>query len=156
MCRKEIERSEDEIKKDRKIIEEYKQICTNHQSKFESERERSAIQLEQITEKVKNCPSCAAFVAELAQKDGCASPSGESANSSLDAESDKYKDTLLKRISDLETELIKTKVALAEAEDRNGVRMGFESLLDMPILTIQFATPPPSFSPVSCTPPAPS
>lgn len=127
MCRKEIEASERESKKDRAIIEEYKAICRNHQLQLESEKERFAGSVSAITEAVSGCETCSAAIAHLLSDgtsgSGSASPQA-SLNNSIDGNdsSNKYRDTLLSRISDLEAELIKTKMALAEAEDRNGVR----------------------------------
>lgn len=135
MCRKEIERSERESKKDRTIIEEYKTICRNHQCQLESEKERFAGQLTAISEAVGGCPACSAVVSELIDGGGSSSPT-TSLNNSLDGggeqgtsangtnnSNNKFRDSLLTRIADLEAELIKTKMALAEAEDRNGVRI---------------------------------
>lgn len=141
MCRKEIERSERENKKDRTIIEEYKTICRNHQCQLESEKERFAGQLTAISEAVGGCPACSAAVSELIDGGGSSSPT-TSLNNSLDGGGEqgtsangtnngnnKYRDSLLTRIADLEAELIKTKMALAEAEDRNGVRLVLKFLL---------------------------
>lgn len=133
MCRKEIERSERESKKDRAIIEEYKIICRNHQCALEREKERFAGQMTAIAEAVSACETCSSAIAHLVDNnygvdgvEGSASPQTASLHNSIDAvetnnASSKYRDTLLTRISDLEAELIKTKMALAEAEDRNGV-----------------------------------
>lgn len=122
MCRKEIERSEREIKKDQDIIAQYKAICQNYQNKYETERERAGKDLSQMTEKVKSCSDCSAFITEL--QNAAASPGSDSMTSSIDVETDKSgKDSHGRRITDLEAELIRTKVALAEAENRNGVRL---------------------------------
>ena len=118
MCRKEIERAENTTRNDRKIIEEYKQICNN----FESDKEQITVEMSRITEKVSSCDTCAEFIAGLQnKKNGSNTSSSDSMSDSNDTEADKFKNSLLKKISDLETELIRTKVALAEAEDRNGV-----------------------------------
>lgn len=128
MCRKEIERSERESKKDRAIIEEYKIICRNHQCALEREKESFAGQRRAIAEAVSACEACSAAIAHLLETnygvDGLeGSATSASPHNSIDAveqnASSNY--TLLTRISDLEAELIKTKMALAEAEDRNGV-----------------------------------
>lgn len=167
MCRKEIERSERENKKDRTIIEEYKTICRNHQCQLESEKERFAGQLTAISEAVGGCPACSAAVSELVDGGGGSSSPTTSLNNSLDGGGEqgtsangtnngnnKYRDSLLTRIADLEAELIKTKMALAEAEDRNGVRLVLKFLFvfDDSIFLLIFC----SSWPESCTPPAPS
>lgn len=135
MCRKEIEKSEQEIRSNRKIIEEYKIICTTHQNNFELEQERANSEMCQIMDKIKSCESCSAFATELnnshrsKDNNGSTSSSPDSHSSSLDtttgSDSDKYKSLLLKKIGDLENELIQTKVALAEAQDSNGVRFHY-------------------------------
>ena len=168
MCRKEIERSERESKKDRTIIEEYKTICRNHQCQLESEKERFAGQLTAISEAVGGCPACSAAVSELIDGGGGSTSPTTSLNNSLDGggggdqgtsangtnnSNNKYRDSLLTRIADLEAELIKTKMALAEAEDRNGVRLGWKFFW---LVFLTEFSPFSSSWPESCTPPAPS
>ena len=124
MCRKEIERFEAEIEKNKKIIEEYKQICKNYQNKFELEKEQASSQINQIAEKVKNCESCSKAISEIMNDTNNCEISEQSALSQhgiTDSSKVANKDSSLQKVLDLENELIKTKVALAESEDRNGV-----------------------------------
>lgn len=122
MCRKQNDTFETENRNNRKIIEEYKQICKNYQSKFEAECERSIREMELIKEKLKSCDNCANYIAELTEKNGVNDNVNLTDPESIEAS--KYKDSLLQKITDLESELIRTKVRLAESEDRNGLLAG--------------------------------
>lgn len=118
LCRAEVERAEGEICSNRKIIDEYKRICRNHQMKADRVAERGERQLEMVKEAVKDCAQCAAAVSQVIEnsrevdgaEEGGGAASGETSSGSVK-----------QKINDLEMELIKTKMALAEAEDKNTV-----------------------------------
>lgn len=122
--RHEIDRFELKAKNDRKIIEEYKQICRNYQEKYEKCREDSRIMMEKILDDIKTCHNCAEIVDKIihSENDDSINPNNNHNNSNGQyEEQDQAKQDLYRRIADLESELIKTKIALAESEDRNGV-----------------------------------
>lgn len=122
--RHEIDRFELKAKNDRKIIEEYKQICRNYQEKYEKCREDSRIMMEKILDDIKTCHNCAEIVDKIihSENDDSINLNNNHNNSNGQyEEQDQAKQDLYRRIADLESELIKTKIALAESEDRNGV-----------------------------------
>lgn len=119
MCRRELERAEAEIARNAKIIAEYKQICSQLQSRFESEQSSSRQSLQNILEKVNSCERCAKLLNsnhnnneingdDIEQNSVCVNSSGNQ---------------LQQKIEDLENELVKAKVALVEAECRNEVSL---------------------------------
>lgn len=115
LCRAEVERAEGEIRSNRSIIDEYKRICRNHQLKADKEEQKNERQLERVREVVKDCQQCARAIAQLIEAGGEGDENGET------SESNESKGSIRQKIDDLEMELIKTKMALAEAEDRNTV-----------------------------------
>lgn len=115
MYRKEVENYEIQTRNDRKIIQEYKQICKNYQESFENEKSNSQKKIKEIVKQVESCELCSNNVQKLLNTDN-SSNNGQNLN--LDGTG---KQDLMKKINDLEGELIKTKIALAESEDRNGV-----------------------------------
>lgn len=122
--RHEIDRFELKAKNDRKIIEEYKQICRNYQEKYEKCREDSSRMMEKILDDIKTCHNCAEIVDKIihSENDDSINLNNNHNNSNGQyEEQDQAKQDLYRRIADLESELIKTKIALAESEDRNGV-----------------------------------
>ncbi|XP_027195339.1 GTPase activating protein and centrosome-associated [Dermatophagoides pteronyssinus] len=124
--RHEIDRFELETKNERKIIEEYKQICKNYQEKYEKCREDSNKMMEKILNEIKTCQNCTEIVRKImhSETDNSIDQNNHSSNGQIEEEQDKAKQDLYRRIVDLESELIKTKIALAESEDRNGQLMG--------------------------------
>ena len=112
-----------ETKNERKIIEEYKQICKNYQEKYEKCREDSNKMMEKILNEIKTCQNCTEIVRKImhSETDNSIDQNNHSSNGQIEEEQDKAKQDLYRRIVDLESELIKTKIALAESEDRNGV-----------------------------------
>ncbi len=124
MCRRELERAEAEIARNTKIIAEYKQICSQLQSRFESEQSSSRESLQNIIEKVSNCERCAKLLNS--------NHNTNEINNDKDEKTDFVNSSgnqLQQKIEDLETELVKTKVALVEAECRNEVRFKFLSII---------------------------
>lgn len=125
--RHEIDRFELKAKNDRKIIEEYKQICRNYQEKYEKCREDSSRMMEKILDDIKTCHNCAEIVDKIihSENDDSINLNNNHNNSNGQyEEQDQAKQDLYRRIADLESELIKTKIALAESEDRNGQLVG--------------------------------
>jgi hypothetical protein len=116
MCRRELERAETEIARNAKIIAEYKQICSQLQSRFESEQSSSRESLQNIVEKVSNCERCA----KLLNSNHNTEINGDNKEQKTDFVNSSG-NQLQQKIEDLETELVKTKVALVEAECRNEV-----------------------------------
>jgi hypothetical protein len=124
VCRRELERAEAEIARNTKIIAEYKQICSQLQSRFESEQSSSRESLQNIIEKVSNCERCAKLLNS--------NHNTNEINNDKDEKTDFVNSSgnqLQQKIEDLETELVKTKVALVEAECRNEVRFKFLSII---------------------------
>lgn len=117
LCRAEVERAESEIRSNRKIIDEYKRICRNHQMKADIVEERGERQLEMMKETVKNCSQCSRAIGQLIEK----SREEESAEEGGGGTNETNNGSVRQKINDLEMELIKTKMALAEAEDKNTV-----------------------------------
>lgn len=113
-----------EAKNDRKIIEEYKQICRNYQEKYENCREASSRMMERILNEIKTCHDCTEIVSKIfrhSETEDSIDQTNQCSNGEQQEEQDQAKQELYRRIVDLESELIKTKIALAESEDRNGV-----------------------------------
>ncbi|KAH9511016.1 Rab GTPase-activating protein 1 [Dermatophagoides farinae] len=120
--RHEIDRFELKAKNDRKIIEEYKQICRNYQEKYEKCREDSSRMMEKILDDIKTCHNCAEIVDKIihSENDDSINLNNNHNNSNGQyEEQDQAKQDLYRRIADLESELIKTKIALAESEDQS-------------------------------------
>lgn len=115
MYRKEVENYEIQTRNDCKIIKEYKQICKNYQESFENEKSNSQKKIKEMVKQVESCERCLNNVEKLLNIDN-ANNNGQILN-----QDDNGKQDLMKKINDLEGELIKTKIALAESEDRNGV-----------------------------------
>ena len=122
MCRRELERAEQEIARNAKIILEYKQICSQLQSRFESEQTSSKESLQNIYDKVRNCEICAKLFRNnnnsYKESVNGTDPLTLMSNDCLNGGSTQ----LQQKIDDLESELVKAKVALVEAECRNEVR----------------------------------
>lgn len=117
MCRKEIDRAEEEIKSNQRIILEYKDICKNYQNKFEEEQRKSVANMSRISDIVQGCDRCAEQIKQLVV-DG---PSQSSDDVDCNQADRKINQPFADKIVDLEQELVKTKLALAQAEDRNAV-----------------------------------
>ena len=123
MCRRELERAELEIARNAKIISEYKQICSQLQTRFDAEQSSSKESLDNIMEKVRNCEKCSQLLVDINSK---GSPELNGSEASSDAGSHCLNggaNLLQQKIDELETELVKAKVALVESECKNEVRV---------------------------------
>ncbi|XP_019727580.1 rab GTPase-activating protein 1 isoform X2 [Hippocampus comes] len=112
MCRRELDKSESEIKKNGSIIGEYKQICSQLSERLEKQQAANRGELEKIRAKVEGCDKCSS----LFNKEGrvrapvAAPPPGGS------EETDEEKEALKNQLREMELELAQTKLQLVEAE----------------------------------------
>ncbi|XP_033832006.1 rab GTPase-activating protein 1 isoform X2 [Periophthalmus magnuspinnatus] len=112
MCRRELDKSESEIKKNGSIIGEYKQICSQLSERLEKQQTATRGELEKIRSKVEECEKCSS----LFNKEGrlratvCSAPPGGS------EETDEEKEALKNQLREMELELAQTKLQLVEAE----------------------------------------
>ncbi|XP_057674529.1 rab GTPase-activating protein 1 isoform X1 [Corythoichthys intestinalis] len=113
MCRRELDKSESEIKKNGSIIGEYKQICSQLSERLEKQQSANRGELEKIRVKVEGCDKCSS----LFNKEGrvraavsAAAPPGGS------EETDEEKEALKNQLREMELELAQTKLQLVEAE----------------------------------------
>ncbi|XP_034048017.1 LOW QUALITY PROTEIN: rab GTPase-activating protein 1 [Thalassophryne amazonica] len=111
MCRRELDKSESEIKKNSSIIGEYKQICSQLSERLEKQQTATRGELEKIRSKVEGCEKCSS----LFNKEGCVRavttvPVGGP------EEMDEEKESLKNQLREMELELAQTKLQLVEAE----------------------------------------
>ncbi|TRY69665.1 hypothetical protein DNTS_028427 [Danionella cerebrum] len=113
MCRRELDKSESEIKKNGSIIGEYKQICSQLSERLEKQQTANRGELEKIRMKVEGCEKCSLLFnkegrlkALSAQKEGS------------EEDTDEEKEILKNQLREMELELAQTKLQLVEAECR--------------------------------------
>ncbi|XP_054614034.1 rab GTPase-activating protein 1 isoform X2 [Dunckerocampus dactyliophorus] len=117
MCRRELDKSESEIKKNGSIIGEYKQICSQLSERLEKQQTANRGELEKIRAKVEGCEKCSSLFNKegrvravlAAAAEGAAAPGG-------DEEADEEKEGLKNQLREMELELAQTKLQLVEAE----------------------------------------
>ncbi|KAK7095541.1 rab GTPase-activating protein 1-like isoform X2 [Littorina saxatilis] len=111
MCRRELERAEQESSRNAAIISDYKQICSQLSERLEAQQKAAREELMRIKCQIKNCDSCS----KLLDADGkikLPEPQNNEGDDNTDA-------ALLKRqVRELELELAQTKLALVESECR--------------------------------------
>ncbi|CAL1569996.1 unnamed protein product [Knipowitschia caucasica] len=112
MCRRELDKSESEIKKNGSIIGEYKQICSQLSERLEKQQTATLGELEKIRSKVEGCDKCS----NLFNKEGRVRATVSSAPSGGSEEADEEKEVLNNQLREMELELAQTKLQLVEAE----------------------------------------
>ncbi|XP_060939512.1 rab GTPase-activating protein 1 isoform X1 [Limanda limanda] len=111
MCRRELDKSESEIKKNGSIIGEYKQICSQLSERLEKQQTSTRGELEKIRSKVEGCEKCSSlFNKEGRVRAVSTAPGGGS------EETDEEKEGLKNQLREMELELAQTKLQLVEAE----------------------------------------
>ncbi|RVE65707.1 hypothetical protein OJAV_G00119000 [Oryzias javanicus] len=112
MCRRELDKSESEIKKNGSIIGEYKQICSQLSERLEKQQTATRGELEKIRSKVEGCEKCSS----LFNKEGRVRPAVTTAPTGGTEETDEEKESLKNQLREMELELAQTKLQLVEAE----------------------------------------
>ncbi|XP_064873716.1 rab GTPase-activating protein 1 isoform X3 [Oncorhynchus nerka] len=111
MCRRELDKSESEIKKNGSIIGEYKQICSQLSERLEKQQAANKGELEKIRMKVEGCEKCSI----LFSKEGRLKAARKLKEGS-EEETDEEKEALKNQLREMELELAQTKLQLVEAE----------------------------------------
>lgn len=112
MCRRELDKSESEIKKNGSIIGEYKQICSQLSERLEKQQTATRGELEKIRSKVEGCEKCSS----LFNKEGRVRAAVTTAPADGTEEADEEKECLKNQLREMELELAQTKLQLVEAE----------------------------------------
>ncbi|XP_014838773.1 PREDICTED: rab GTPase-activating protein 1 isoform X4 [Poecilia mexicana] len=112
MCRRELDKSESEIKKNGSIIGEYKQICSQLSERLEKQQTATRGELEKIRSKVEGCEKCSS----LFNKEGRVRAAVTTAPADGTEETDEEKEGLKNQLREMELELAQTKLQLVEAE----------------------------------------
>ncbi|KAM4527233.1 rab GTPase-activating protein 1 isoform 2-T2 [Odontesthes bonariensis] len=112
MCRRELDKSESEIKKNGSIIGEYKQICSQLSERLEKQQTATRAELEKIRCKVEGCEKCSS----LFNKEGRVRAAVTTAPAGESEETDEEKEGLKNQLREMELELAQTKLQLVEAE----------------------------------------
>ncbi|KAK7896263.1 hypothetical protein WMY93_021588 [Mugilogobius chulae] len=112
MCRRELDKSESEIKKNGSIIGEYKQICSQLSERLEKQQTATRGELEKIRSKVEGCDKCSS----LFNKEGRVRAPVSLAPPGGSEETDEEKEALKNQLREMELELAQTKLQLVEAE----------------------------------------
>uniref|UniRef100_A0A674PNB8 Rab GTPase-activating protein 1 n=1 Tax=Takifugu rubripes TaxID=31033 RepID=A0A674PNB8_TAKRU len=112
MCRRELDKSESEIKKNGSIIGEYKQICSQLSERLEKQQAANRGELEKIRAKVEGCEKCRS----LFNKEGRVRAPVTTAPADGGEEPDEEKEGLKNQLREMELELAQTKLQLVEAE----------------------------------------
>uniref|UniRef100_A0A4W6C8A5 Rab GTPase-activating protein 1 n=1 Tax=Lates calcarifer TaxID=8187 RepID=A0A4W6C8A5_LATCA len=112
MCRRELDKSESEIKKNGSIIGEYKQICSQLSERLEKQQTANRGELEKIRSKVEGCEKCSS----LFNKEGRVRATVTTAPAGGTEETDEEKEGLKNQLREMELELAQTKLQLVEAE----------------------------------------
>ncbi|XP_068190732.1 rab GTPase-activating protein 1 isoform X1 [Antennarius striatus] len=112
MCRRELDKSESEIKKNGSIIGEYKQICSQLSERLEKQQTANRGELEKIRSKVESCDKCSS----LFNKEGRVRATVTTTPAGGPEEMDEEKEGLKNQLREMELELAQTKLQLVEAE----------------------------------------
>uniref|UniRef100_A0A3Q3JY50 Rab GTPase-activating protein 1 n=1 Tax=Monopterus albus TaxID=43700 RepID=A0A3Q3JY50_MONAL len=112
MCRRELDKSESEIKKNGSIIGEYKQICSQLSERLEKQQTATRGELDKIRLKVEGCERCSG----LFNKEGRVRAAVTRAPAGGPEETDEEKEGLNNQLREMELELAQTKLQLVEAE----------------------------------------
>ncbi|XP_026864099.2 rab GTPase-activating protein 1 isoform X1 [Electrophorus electricus] len=111
MCRRELDKSESEIKKNGSIIGEYKQICSQLSERLEKQQTANRGELEKIRLQVDSCEKCSALFSKEGRLKALSAPKEGS-----EEESDEEREALQAQLREMELELAQTKLQLVEAE----------------------------------------
>uniref|UniRef100_A0A803SMK9 Rab-GAP TBC domain-containing protein n=1 Tax=Anolis carolinensis TaxID=28377 RepID=A0A803SMK9_ANOCA len=111
MCRRELDKTESEIKKNSSIIGDYKQICSQLSERLEKQQVANKAEIEKIRQKVDDCERCREFF----NKEGRVK-AASAAREGSDEEADEEKEALKSQLREMELELAQTKLQLVEAE----------------------------------------
>ncbi|MCJ8742822.1 hypothetical protein PDJAM_G00086740 [Pangasius djambal] len=111
MCRRELDKSESEIKKNGSIIGEYKQICSQLSERLEKQQMANRGELEKIRMKVEGCEKCSVLFSKEGRLKALRAPKELSED-----EIDEEKEALQVQLREMELELAQTKLQLVEAE----------------------------------------
>uniref|UniRef100_A0A4W6C1R7 Rab GTPase-activating protein 1 n=1 Tax=Lates calcarifer TaxID=8187 RepID=A0A4W6C1R7_LATCA len=128
MCRRELDKSESEIKKNGSIIGEYKQICSQLSERLEKQQTANRGELEKIRVSCEKCSS-------LFNKEGRVRATVTTAPAGGTEETDEEKEGLKNQLREMELELAQTKLQLVEAECKIQVHTlkPFVSSQDFPV-----------------------
>ncbi|KAF7700769.1 hypothetical protein HF521_001934 [Silurus meridionalis] len=111
MCRRELDKSELEIKKNGSIIGEYKQICSQLSERLEKQQTVNKGELEKIRVKVEGCEKCSVLFSKEGRLKTLRVPKELNED-----ETDEEKEALQVQLREMELELAQTKLQLVEAE----------------------------------------
>ncbi|KAF4082693.1 hypothetical protein AMELA_G00154580 [Ameiurus melas] len=111
MCRRELDKSESEIKKNGSIIGEYKQICSQLSERLEKQQTANRGELEKIRMKVEGCERCNVLFSKEGRLKALRVPKELNED-----ENDEEKEALQVQLREMELELAQTKLQLVEAE----------------------------------------
>ncbi|CAL8321283.1 unnamed protein product [Lota lota] len=111
MCRRELDKSESEIKKNGSIIGEYKQICSQLSERLEKQQTTNRGELEKIKAKVDGCEKCSVLFNKEGRVRLAAGPLA-----AMGPEESEEKESLKNQLREMELELAQTKLQLVEAE----------------------------------------
>ncbi|XDV53897.1 hypothetical protein PO909_022294, partial [Leuciscus waleckii] len=111
MCRRELDKSESEIKKNGSIIGEYKQICSQLSERLEKQQTANRGEIEKIRMKVEGCEKCSILFSKEGRLKALSAPK-EGSEEDMDEE----KEALKNQLREMELELAQTKLQLVEAE----------------------------------------
>lgn len=111
MCRRELDKSESEIKKNGSIIGEYKQICSQLSERLEKQQTANKGELEKIRVKVEGCEKCSILFSKEGRLKVLSTPKEGS-----EEDTDEEKEALKNQLREMELELAQTKLQLVEAE----------------------------------------
>ncbi|XP_051767380.1 rab GTPase-activating protein 1 isoform X1 [Ctenopharyngodon idella] len=111
MCRRELDKSESEIKKNGSIIGEYKQICSQLSERLEKQQTANRGELEKIRMKVEGCEKCSILFSKEGRLKALSAPKEGS-----EEDTDEEKEALKNQLREMELELAQTKLQLVEAE----------------------------------------
>ncbi|XP_056323195.1 rab GTPase-activating protein 1 isoform X2 [Danio aesculapii] len=111
MCRRELDKSESEIKKNGSIIGEYKQICSQLSERLEKQQTANRGELEKIRMKVEGCEKCSNLFSKEGRLKVLSAPKEGS-----EEDTDEEKEALKNQLREMELELAQTKLQLVEAE----------------------------------------
>ncbi|XP_073688498.1 rab GTPase-activating protein 1-like [Garra rufa] len=111
MCRRELDKSESEIKKNGSIIGEYKQICSQLSERLEKQQTANKGELEKIRLKVEGCEKCSILFNKEGRLKVLSAPKEGS-----EEDTDEEKEALKNQLREMELELAQTKLQLVEAE----------------------------------------
>jgi len=138
MCRTEVSRLDEEVKRAHKIIEQYKKICSDLGNTFEADKAAFEEQKRVVVARVSDCENCSPAIAEwiaesprgrrqlLAAQNGDEHPTEEKQlNGNANAGVFQIMDLMNRlqereeHVSQVELELAQTKLALVEAQCQN-------------------------------------